>query len=219
MITTIKSVGGNKYAITLPMAPTETIAADGSYQAVHFGRTQAITPEGPNTWRVVTKKNGRTLDTATWTLSHDGNTMDIDVKVFPPDGSTSSVRFVLKRVAGHSGFAGRWETASVKIRSPELLEIEPYDSDGLSLMNPAEKDTLNMKFDGKDYAEHGPNVPPGSASSGHRVNERTLEVTDKVNAKVIDTAEYKVSPDGKTLTLTVQAKGQDKPLTLIYDRE
>ena len=76
-----------------------------------------------------------------------------------------------------------------------------------------------MKFDGKDYPETGPNVAPGSASSGRRVNEHTLEVTDKVKGEVIDTTQFKVSADGKTLTLTVHEKGQSKPVTYVYDRD
>jgi hypothetical protein len=51
------------------------------------------------------------------------------------------------------------------------------------------------------------------------VNEHTLEVTDKVQGDVIDTTQFKVSADGKTLTLTVHEKGQSKPLTFVYERE
>ncbi len=76
-----------------------------------------------------------------------------------------------------------------------------------------------MKFDGKDYPETGPNVAPGSASSGHRVNEHTLELTDKVQGQVIDTMQLKVSADGKTLTLTYREKGQSKPLVFVYQRK
>ena len=111
-----------------------------------------------------------------------------------------------------------WESTNVKIGSPAEFEIQPYEGGGLSLITPAYKDTLNIKFDGKDYPETGPNVAPGSASSGRRVNERTLEITDKVKGQVLDTTEFKVSPDGKTLTLTVHEQGQSKPLVFIYEK-
>ncbi len=136
-----------------------------------------------------------------------------------PDGTTFSDHLAAKRVAGTSGFAGTWETTSLKIGSPDEFDIQPYESDGLSFVVPAESDTISMKFDGKDYSETGPNVAPGSASSGHRVNEHTLEVTDKVQGQVMDTTQFKVSADGKTLTLTVHEKGQSKPLAFVYDRE
>ena len=44
-----------------------------------------------------------------------------------------------------------------------------------------------MKFDGKDYPNVGPNVAAGSASSVRRVNQNTLEMTDKTNGKIADT--------------------------------
>ena len=59
----------------------------------------------------------------------------------------------------------------------------------------------------------------GSASSGRRVNERTLEVTDKIKDKVMTTRQIKLSPDLKTLTMIVHAMGQSKPNILVFDRE
>jgi translation elongation factor EF-1alpha len=75
-----------------------------------------------------------------------------------------------------------------------------------------------MKFDGKDYEEKGPNVASGSMSSGKRVNAHTLEVTDKVKGQVMDHTKFEVSPDGKTLTLTIHEPGQPKPLMIVYDK-
>jgi len=75
-----------------------------------------------------------------------------------------------------------------------------------------------MKFDGKDYEEKGPNVAPGSMSSGKRVNAHTLEVTDKVKGEVMDHTKFEVSPDGKTLTLTVHGTGQANAQTVVYNK-
>ena len=54
-----------------------------------------------------------------------------------------------------------------------------------------------MKFDGKDYEEKGPNVAPGSMSSGKRVNPHTLDVTDKVKGQVMDHTKFEVSRMGR----------------------
>lgn len=214
----IQNLGGNKYSIGFGEI-SDTIAADGTDQPVHFGRTESITRQGSNVWKIVTKQDGRTLSTSTWSLSPDGKTLNVHGTDTFADGSTSTSQVVAKRIAGTSGLPGTWESTSLKIGSPEEFEIQPYENDGLSLVTPAEKDTLSMKFDGKDYREVGPNVALGSASSGRRVNGRTLEVTDKVKGQVMDTTQFKVSPDGKSLTLTVHEKGQSKPLTIVYDRE
>ena len=89
------------------------------------------------------------------------------------------------------------EDTDVKFNSPDEWEIQAYEGDGLSFNTPAYKDTLSMKFDGKDYEEKGPDVAPGSMSSGKRVNAHTLEVTDKVKGEVMDHTKFEVSPDGK----------------------
>jgi hypothetical protein len=51
------------------------------------------------------------------------------------------------------------------------------------------------------------------------VNERSLEMTDKIKGKVMDTRQIKLSPDLKTLTMTVLPVGQSKPNILVFDRE
>ena len=93
-----------------------------------------------------------------------------------------------------------------------------YEGDGLTFNTPAYQDTISMKFDGKDYEEKGPNVAPGSMSSGKRVNPHTLDVTDKVKGQVMDHTKFEVSPDGKTLTLTIHETGQPKALSIVYDK-
>jgi hypothetical protein len=106
----------------------------------------------------------------------------------------------------------------VKFTSPDEWKIEPYEGNGLTFNTPAYQDMLSMKFDGKDYEERGPNVAPGSMSAGKRVNAHTLDVTDKVKAQVMDHTRYELSPDGKTLTLTIHETGQPKPLTIVYNK-
>ena len=77
-----------------------------------------------------------------------------------------------------------------------------------------------MKFDGHDYPDVGPNAAPGSASSGHRVSERSLEITDKVQGKITDTRQIEVSVDLKTLTMRIRQAGEKEPKNiLVFDRE
>ena len=214
----IKDLGGNKYTLTFGNT-SDTLVADGTDQPVHFGRTQSITKERPNVWKIVTKQGGRVLSIGTWTLSQDGKSMGIEISGKRPDGSAFNTHVVAGRTAGTSGFAGTWESTQLKIGSPMVWEIKPYDGDGLSFSMPAEHETLNVKFDGKDYPDTGPNVPAGAASSGRRMDQNNLELTDKIKGEVMDTAQFKISPDLQTMTVTVHEKGQPKPLTIVYDRQ
>ncbi|HKV81829.1 MAG TPA: hypothetical protein VJP02_27020 [Candidatus Sulfotelmatobacter sp.] len=213
----IEDLGGNKYKWTSGDV-SDTIAADGTDQPVHFGRTISITPEGPNNWKMVIKKDGKVLSSMTHTLSADGKTQTIKGTETKPDSTTSDFNVVLKKVSGGSGWGGTWESTDVNFTSPDQWEIAPYEGDGLTFNTPAYQDTISMKFDGKDYEEKGPNVAPGSTSSGKRLNANTLELTDKVKGQVMDHTKFEVSPNGKTLTLTIHETGQPKPLSVVYNK-
>jgi hypothetical protein len=213
----IQDLGGNKYKWTVGKL-SDTIAYDGTDQPVHFDRTISMTPDGANSWKMVIKKDGRVLSSMTHTISADGKTQAIKGTETKPDGTTSDFDVVWKKVNGGAGWAGIWQESDVKFTSPDEWEISSYESDGLTFNTPAYQDVLSMKFDGKEYEEKGPNVASGSTSSGKRLNTNTLEVTDKIKGQVMDHAKYELSPDGKRLTLTIQETGQEKPLTMVYDK-
>jgi hypothetical protein len=215
--TKIQDIGGNKYKWTSGNV-SDTLTTDGTDQPVHFGRTVAITPEGENQWRMVIKKDNKVLSSMTHTLSDNGKTQTIKGTETKPDGTTSDFNVVLKKLSGGSSWAGTWESTDVKFTSPDEWEIAAYEGDGLTFYIPAYQDTISMKFDGKDYEEKGPNAAPGSTSSGKRANAQNLELTNKVKGQVMDHTKFEVSPDGKTLTLTVRETGQAKPLTIVYDK-
>jgi hypothetical protein len=215
----VEAVGANKYALDFGGGNPEIVVADGTDQPGNSGTTVSITVEGPDTWKVVRKKGGRTLLTGIWKLSQDGKTLSDTYRENQPDGSTLSLDYVYKRTTAGSGFAGTWESTSAEVNSVFEFQIQPYGSDGLSFITPAEHETQNMRFDGKDYPDAGPDVPPGSASSARRVNERTLEMTDKVKGKVMDTRQIELSSDLKTLTMTVHPVGQSSPNVFVFDRE
>jgi hypothetical protein len=216
----VEVVGENKYAITFGPGAVDTIVADGTDQPALQGTTLSVTVEGPNNWKVVRKKEGRRVVTAIWTLSADGKTLDDAFTQYQPDGSPITVHFTYQRAAGSSGFPGTWDSVSAEVDPSIDLEIQPYEGDGLSLSSRALQTARNIKFDGKDYAGAGPNVPPGSTSSGRRVNQRSLEITNKFQGKITSTQQLEVSKDSKTLTLSIRQAGESKPRTvLVFDRE
>src|SRR6202167_1493855 len=177
----IEAAGPNRYVFDFGAGGTETIVVDGTEQPGHSGTILSVTPVEPNTWKLVRKKDGYAVMTAIFNLSADAKTLTDNFTASRPDGWTFSIDYVFTRTAGSSGFAGRWESTNEKVNSVYELEIQPYRGDGLALLLPAEHSARKMKFDGKDYPVQGAEVTPGSASSGHRVNDHTLEITDKSN--------------------------------------
>jgi hypothetical protein len=217
----VEVAGANRYTLTFAPGAVDTIVADGTDQPALRGTTLSVTVKGPNSWVVIRKMKGRTLLTGYWTLSEDGKTLNDAYTEYAPDGSKSLfLSYVYERTAGSSGFTGTWDSDSEKVKAGIELQIQPYEADGLSFNSPDAEMTKKMKFDGKDYPDPDPDGDPGSASSGRRVNERTLEITDKFKGKITATRQIELSTDLKTLTMTVRLVGQSRPKSiLVFDRE
>jgi hypothetical protein len=218
----VESLGGAKYEFDFGGGP-ERIVVDGTDQSGVSGTMLSVTVERPDTWKVVRKKDGRMLLTATWKLSQDGKTLSDNYTEFGPNGSPSTVNYLYQRTPAGHGFVGSWERP-VELgkelgNSTLVLQIRPYEENGLSFIRSTEDVTRNVKFDGKDYPNVGHGVVQGSTSSARRVAERTLEITDKINGKISRIEMVELSPDLKTLTRTVRPVGQHEPNIFVFERQ
>jgi hypothetical protein len=216
----VETAGTNRYTFTFAPGAVDTVAADGSDQPALQGTTLSVTVKGPSNWVVIRKMKGRTLLTGYWTLSADGKTLSDDYTEFAPNGSKTNIPYVYERTAGNSGFTGTWDSESEKVKPGIALQIRPYEDDGLSFDSPGADMNEKMKFDGSDYPAVDPSATPGSASSGRRVNERRLEITEKLKGKITGTRTIELSPDLKMLTMSLRLVGQSRPQSiLVFDRE
>jgi hypothetical protein len=215
----VESLGANKYAFDFEdSGSAETIVIDGTDQPGISGTTLSVTFEGPGAWKVVRKKDGRMLITANWKLSNKGNTLTDNFNAISPSGSTSTVDYVYQRRGAGSGFAGTWVSTSAAVNFIYVLQIRPYEEDGLSIIDSTSNLTRNMKLDGKDYPNTGESAAIVAASSLRKLDEHTLELTDKKsNGKANGTQQIKLSPDLKTLTM--QSAGRDESNILVFERQ
>ena len=214
----IESEGGNKYAFDFGPG-AEPIVVDGTDQPGYGGTLLSVSAEALDTWIVERKKDGRLLIKATWKLSKDGSTLTDYFRGFESDGSTLSMDYVYQRTGGGSGFAADWQSIKETMNSPFLIQVKEFQGDGLSFITPSQNKTRNVKFDGKDYPNEGPNARPVTSSSIRRVDKRTLVITDKTDGKVTDTEAIELSPDLKALTITVHVPGRDKPNVMVFERK
>ncbi len=215
----VQSQGANKYAFDFG-GGAETIVVDGSDQPGCCGTKLSVKPEAVDTWIVERKKDGRLLLRATWKLSKDQSTLTDYYREFEADGETHSMDYVYQRTGNSgSGFAADWQSIKETMNSPYLIEVKAFDGDGLSFITPSEHQTENVKSDGKDYPNGGPNSGAGVTSSMRRVDERNLVMTDKADGKVIETDEIGLSADRKTLTMTKHIPGHDKPIVMVFERK
>ena len=221
----VQAAGPNKYNLIFSGDNVETVTADGTDQTGLFGTTLAISVQDTNNWKVVRKTNGRTTIIGLWQLSPDGKTLTDNFTGYHDNGTTTNLHYIYQRIAGPaisqgtSGFVGTWESTTEDVNSTYEMEIKPFEDSGLSFTNVGAQVTQSLQFDGKDYPGSGPNVPPGYASSGHHINDRTVERIDKVNGKILYTQQIEISPDGKVLTMTIHIPGREKPDVMVFDRE
>jgi hypothetical protein len=213
----VTSAGTNRYSFDFGGGP-EFIVVNGADQPGLDGTTLAVTVQAPHVWRVVRKKEGRIEISAIWTLSADGKSLRDDFTGYPSNGSSFTIHYIYTPIGGSSGFAATWDSTTEKAGRTEL-EVQPYEGNGLSFINQAQHSTRNMKFDGKDYPVKDPNAPAGAMSSARRVNAGTLVFTEKRHGKVADTQHIQLSPDGNTLTVTIQPANGQKPNVLVFERE
>lgn len=139
----VLSVAANKYAFDFGDGTAEMITVNRTDQPGNFGTTLSVSIEGADSWKVVRKKEGRVLFTATWKPSKDGDTLTDDFTAIQPNGSPFSLKYVYKRMAGTSGFAGTWESTSETVNSVFMLQVRPYEGDGLSFIDPSQEETTN----------------------------------------------------------------------------
>jgi hypothetical protein len=126
----------------------------------------------------------------------------------------------MKRTDGSgTGLAGTWESTEQKIGSPSTIEIAKWQGDGYSITDPAFKDHLRFKPDGKDYPHEGPRVPKGETVSAKQTGDRGLELTSNLKGKTLETDRWELSEDGKSLTNTITYPGEAKQEVDVYDRE
>ena len=215
---TIQAAGKNTYTLAFSgSGETETVPADGTDHPGIYGSTVSVTVEKPGTWKIVRKQKGATVLTAIWKLSRDGKTLTDAFTSNRPDGSTSTLILVYRRAGGKSGIPGTWETTDVKIEGSYELGIQPFGGDGLSFITPDVPSGKSLKFDGKEYR-----VPAGAGvegmSAGRRQGPLGLEITTRVEGKVLDTRQLTVSADGKSLTIVIHRAGQRLPTSLTFDR-
>jgi hypothetical protein len=228
----VEAAGANRYAITFGPDQVDTIVADGSDQPALSGTTLSITVKGPNSWEIIRKMKGRIFIKADWTLSDGGKALnDAFTQYLPdgmtlfsqslPNGSTLVLPYVYERSAGNSGFLGTWDSESAKVKTGLELEVLSYEGDGLSFKRSDEEMAKSIKLDGNDHPDLDPSGgDKGTAHSGRRTSERSLEVTEKFKGKITVTRQIELSTDLKTLTITERQVGQSRPKSvLVFDRQ
>jgi hypothetical protein len=191
--------------------PKVEVKADGEDHKVSgspYYDTLNVKATDDHTIEMVSKKNGKTVGTSRMSASEDGKTLTSTFTFVSENGQKGGGTVTSTRLAaapaGANKVSGTWRTSKMDSASENMITVTYKVTDGGLSMSDPTGDSYTAKFDGKDYPYKG---DPGTTSvSLKKINDNTIEETDKRNGKVISVSRLTVSPDGKTMKL----EGEDK---------
>jgi hypothetical protein len=192
---------------------------DGKDYPDQYGNIAAWKSLGSTSWQRTLKLKDKVLTTDTLRLSGDGKSLTVNSKGTKPNGETIDDTFVFERVSGGPGLAGKWKGTNMKSSSPNLLELAPSGTDGMTFKIVDMGLTCDCKLDEKDYPCTGPTLSEGWTVALATSGLRSLNMTVKQNGKELYKVVYTVSADGKTLTETGTASATSEKIKVVYDRQ
>jgi len=156
-------------------------------------------------------------------VSDDGNTLTVKVANRPENSDQtviveSTATRVGKAPAGAHATSGscRWRINKVKQSENGLVTTYKGSADGLSMSQPTGQ-SYTAKLDGEDYPVKGSYAY--NAVSLKRVDDHTIEETDKRDGKVIGVAKMTVSPDGKKMSVVYTNKLTGRTSTSVAQKQ
>jgi hypothetical protein len=77
-----------------------------------------------------------------------------------------------------------------------------------------------MKFDGKQYFDIAPDgTKQNDSSSGKRISDHVIQMESQTKGRPDSTQEFKVSEDGKTLTIVSKSIKTSAVFTSVWDKQ
>ncbi len=211
------------YHCTGSCNPSYDIAADGQDHPVsgHAYDTLSVTIVDPHTISVIAKKGGKSIYEQTRTVSADGKTLTVKTTEHPMN-SDQPVTFVTsgKRSgmasSGVHATSGNWIIQKQSGSDNALLTTYKLNGDEFSMTEPT-GETYTAKFDGADYPAKG--AYGYDAVSLKKINDHSVEETDKRAGTVVDVSTMTVSANGKTLTVVDNDKLSNRTSTYFATKQ
>jgi hypothetical protein len=204
-------------------SPKIGVKADGQDQPVTGQPYDTINVRevDPKTIAVTTKKNGKTVAEQTRAVSDDGKTLTVKNTSHPANsdqtvtGEATYTR-IGKAPAGANAASGSWRIDKVKQSENGLRTTYKAGSDGLS-MSAATGESYTAQLDGKDYPVKG--AYTYNSVSLKRIDDHTVEETDKRDGKVVAVSKMSVAPDGKKMTVVSTSKLTGRTSTYVAEKQ
>ncbi len=216
----IKDLGGERYSLTGSTGVTVEVKADGVSIKTTAGATVSFRKLDEHDWEMV-RDDGQKM-VRTYNISPDDQTLTLhDVFNDNPGGNYETTTKYARIAPGKSIF-GEWQSVSMEEKTVGeglKLIINSFGADGLSFSVPAHKHLSEIKFDGKVYADSGAGDTQGESSSGKRISNDVLQIDGQVKGEPENSEEFKLSDNGKTLTIVSKPAKSGAVFTTVWDKE
>jgi hypothetical protein len=199
--------------------PVIAVRADGAPHPVSghpYYDSVAVTVVSPTQLQIVDRQQGHQVYAMTYVVSADGATLS--VRVTDSTGVESGVvAFTARRVAvapgGAHAVSGSWQPDQMSAANDAVRVIRyQMTPDGFNMQWNGQ--SYSARFDGSEYPVSGD--PARTTVSVRRVDDHTVEETDRRDGQVTDEIRLAAAADGRTLVITDKdvPHGQTTVMTL-----
>jgi hypothetical protein len=202
--------------------PPFKVKADGTDQPVPehaYLDHESVKIVSPSSIEITDKKDGKVMQTMTFTLSADGSKLTGKFTSYSGEKSFSGA-FTEKRVgpaaAGALPISGSWMQDSLADVSDVARTVTLQSTpNGLKIMWNGL--TTDAKFDGKEYPSVGD--PGKTMVTLKKISDGQIEETDRRLGKVFDIIVWSVAADGKTISVVDTDPQHGVKTTYIIDKQ
>ena len=202
-------------------APSYQITADGSDQAVPghaYADQEAVKVVGPSSVEITDKKGGKVIFKQSLSVSADGSKLTVMFSSYagkkPVTGTYTETRMASAPSAAHA-ISGTWQQDSFNMSDAGSTVTLSATADGLKMASNGQ--TTNVKFDGKQYLTIGD--PGKTRVAMKKVDDRTIEETDRRLGKVTDVIVWALAPDGKTINMSDTDPQHETKTTWVFEKQ
>jgi hypothetical protein len=182
--------------------PAVTVQADGKDQKLsgtHDIDSRAVTVVDSHTVTAVDKLNGRPVQTTTWVIAADGNSLVREVTLsYGSAPSTYKVLFT-READGPTGahlLSGSWHQSKlISAKGPDTVVTYGMTDDGFTMSSNGQ--SYSAKFDDRTYPVAGD--PAKTEVSLKKISNTEVIETDHQQGSIVDIIHITVLPGGKAL--------------------
>lgn len=170
------------------------------------------------TYEQVTKRAGKPIRNVRWTVTPNGQTATVEDRAIDANGRESATQSVLTRVAGNGAtLIGTWKASGAAPLAAWVIRYDAAPDGTVRYSNSVTGVSYAAKLDGKEYPVSGPQGPTGVQVTLRPAGGRKIFKLMRQGGRTIAESTVTVSADGKSMTDSGRAGGQENEQ--VYEKQ